>query len=719
MQSHSTTDRLAFGLFEVDVQAGELWKSGFRVKLQSQPFKILVALLEQPGQVVTREDLQALVWGKSTNVDFDHSLGTAVNKIREALGDSADNPRFIETLARRGYRFIAPVQTLGAPPVQAEPSLPAEPATQVVPAVSAAAVTPARSELRWQPILVAALVAALLTGLIVARIDRAHPVTVPLHLAQITHSGHFASTIVTTEDILAAATDGTHLYATTLDHGQARLAAVALTGGAVFPLDVPAEIASPAVSDISPDGSRLLVRDHLSPESEQPLWVIPTLGGSAQRVGNVLAHDATWMPDGQNILFANGNRLLLASPNGQNPELYASFPGRAFWLRWSPDGTLLRFTVVDPIAHTVSLWQLTAKDRLATRVLPDFSNPSTECCGVWADGGRSFVFQSNHDGATNLWRLDGNSTTDPVRVTDGPLEFQSPVASRTGSRIFFLGTDTRSELDRLTSNGELVPLGGLLTDAVRMEYSRDKQWVAWTDTSGHLWRARTDGNERIQLTADKLDVFMARWSPDGSHLALMARAPGKAWTLYLMANDGSDLRPLLNESRNAADPSWSPDGNTLVFGRTNDRMGSEAGRTLEFLDLKTGATRAVPHSEDLFSPRWSPDGRYIAALSLDQRHVSLFDVAAQTWHPLSLASGADPLWSPDSHSLILHGALNRAQPIQRVSIPDGKVETIAQLGTATSSNAVMWVLSGLALDGSPLVRTRMHTGDIFSLDLKR
>src|SRR6202789_126207 len=114
MTGQVTNPRLSFGLYEIDLQTGELWKAGFRIKLQGQPFKVLTILLEKPGQVVTREELQLQLWGKDTVVDFDHSLGTAINKIREALGDSADNPRFVETLARRGYRFIAPVQEIHA-----------------------------------------------------------------------------------------------------------------------------------------------------------------------------------------------------------------------------------------------------------------------------------------------------------------------------------------------------------------------------------------------------------------------------------------------------------------------------------------------------------------------------------------------------------------------------------------------------------------------------
>jgi cholera toxin transcriptional activator len=100
---------LRFGVFEVDLAAGELRKSGARMRLQEQPFQVLVVLLENAGRVVTRDDLRQKVWPADTFVDFDHSLNTAVNKIREALNDSASSPRFVETLARRGYRFIAPV----------------------------------------------------------------------------------------------------------------------------------------------------------------------------------------------------------------------------------------------------------------------------------------------------------------------------------------------------------------------------------------------------------------------------------------------------------------------------------------------------------------------------------------------------------------------------------------------------------------------------------
>src|SRR5438105_10578649 len=104
---------LRFGIFEIDLQARELRKQGSRVKLQEQPFQVLTVLVHRAGEVVTREELRAQIWKQETFVDFDNSLNASINKLREALGDSADNPRFIETLPRRGYRFLLPVNRIG------------------------------------------------------------------------------------------------------------------------------------------------------------------------------------------------------------------------------------------------------------------------------------------------------------------------------------------------------------------------------------------------------------------------------------------------------------------------------------------------------------------------------------------------------------------------------------------------------------------------------
>ena len=129
---------LSFGSFEVDLGSRELRRQGLKVGLQDQPFRLLALLLERPGEVVTREELRDKLWPADTFVDFDHSLNTAVRKLREALGDSAEAPRYVETLARRGYRFVAPVAERGptaplVPSARADVVLPSPPTTRLPP----------------------------------------------------------------------------------------------------------------------------------------------------------------------------------------------------------------------------------------------------------------------------------------------------------------------------------------------------------------------------------------------------------------------------------------------------------------------------------------------------------------------------------------------------------------------------------------------------------
>jgi DNA-binding winged helix-turn-helix (wHTH) protein len=104
--------RYRFGVFEADAATGELRRQGMRIKLNAQPFQVLLMLLEQPGQLVSREEISRVLWPEGTFVDFEHGVNSAVNRIREALGDTAGSPRFVETLARRGYRFLAPVEQI-------------------------------------------------------------------------------------------------------------------------------------------------------------------------------------------------------------------------------------------------------------------------------------------------------------------------------------------------------------------------------------------------------------------------------------------------------------------------------------------------------------------------------------------------------------------------------------------------------------------------------
>ncbi|WP_353069734.1 winged helix-turn-helix domain-containing protein [Tunturibacter empetritectus] len=737
MLSHpEIASRFGFGVYEADLQTGELWKAGRKIKLQSQPFKVLAILLEKHGEVVTREELQLRVWGKNVVVDFDHSLGTAINKIRDALGDTADNPRFVETLAKRGYRFVAPVTALngslaaesmnhefsaesGAARVVLEKPPGTSPSIQVSPSPNELDLSPTRQRdfgsWLWLAILVPMAVLAGLAGFYYGSRS-----TSPLpRVERLTRIGRIAPGVQAMESLPASATDGLRIYIPVISGGRSVLAQVDVRTGAVQNLPLPSELASATLGDLSPDGSMLLLRSHVSPESEQSLWTVPVGGGSPLRVANVVAHDATWMPDGKSILYATGDELLVNKLQDGTSSLFAKLPERAFWLRWSPDGKVLRFTLLDPIQHTLGLWEASSDGKSVRPILSNWTKPSSECCGIWTGDGKYFVFQSDRGGSSDLWRLDGKSIGEPKRVTNGPLSFVGPVTSRIGHRIFFLGLETQSLLQHYdASRHEFVPLPGFLAEANRVEYSHDRQWVLWTDASGRLWRAKADGSELIQITPDSLQVFLAHWSPDGKKLAIMAKESGKAWQIYLVPADGGAPERLLRESRNAADPSWSADGQQIAFGRVTDMMGKEDGpRAIQIFDLRTQAVSTVTGSEGWFSPRWSPDGRYIAAISLDQRKLALFDTESKTWRTIAETTVADPVWSSDSKTIFFHASSAEMQPIYRVSIPGGRLEQIANLSNFSGGDTEDYFFCGLTPESVPIVRSRTRTGNLYTLNL--
>lgn len=726
-----TASRFRFGLFEADAESGELRKSGVRIRLQAQPFRVLICLLERPGEVVTRDEIQQRLWGADTIVDFDHSLGTAINKLRESLGDSAENPRFIETLARRGYRFLAPVTVAG--PQHEEKSgwavAPGGTHEETEPSAASLAKTSAAAHAARLHVAATVIAAVLLVvGGFVAGLQMRPASNLPPLISQVTFSGRVSPGDPLFESFPGTATDGSRIYFPQIENGRGVLAQALIADGETSTLPLPDELAAPSLGNISPDGSRLLLRNHLATAPEQALWIVSTIGGTARRIPGILAHDATWMPDGQRILYATGDDLYIARDNGTESRKLASLPGRAFWLRWSPDGSRLRLTLLNSETHTSTLWQVNSDGSGAHMLLDNWNSaPAAECCGSWTDDGRYYVFQSARTGNSNIWAIPEHgglfgSPQKPIPITNGPLNYLAPIIERGGRRTFFIGLNTQSELLRYDRGASIfLPYTTGLSTARRVEFSRNGDWVAWIrQDDDSLWRSRGDGSGRLELTGRPMQVFMMHWSPDGRQLVLMGRQPGKPWKVYTMDADGGHLQEVLDEVRSEADPDWSPDGRMLVFGRLPDLMAEASQpKAIYLVDLATKAMTKLPGSDGLFSPRWSADGKYIAALSIDQKKLMLFDVATKTWRLLTEQNIADPIWSQDDSAIFFHDFAQADQPIYKVAVKTGKVERVADLHDLRSANVIDYRFAGLAPGDVPLVSARMSAANIYAADLPR
>jgi Tol biopolymer transport system component len=542
-------------------------------------------------------------------------------------------------------------------------------------------------------------------------------------VAPVTFSGHVLTNDPDVESFSSSASDGTRIYFSHVDNGTLVLAVALASNGEISYIKLPSAISAPLIGSLSPDGSQLVVRSHLQTEQEQPLWIVPTLGGDARRVPNVLAHDATWMPDGRRLLVASGNELSILGTDGTDLQKFATTAGLAFWMRWSPDGSRLRFTLRDLNRQTSELWEIESDGSHLHPLFPNWSHPASECCGNWTPDGREFVFQSSHTGHSDIWVRHerpwslGGAQTD--MVTNGPLDYAAPGTAPGSQRIYFIGSTTQFELLRAVPRTSVFTvLDQNLSAASLAQFSPDGQWVAWLNAAENsLWRGRVDGTERIELTSPPLRIFTMKWSPDNRRLAVMAEEPGKPWKIYLIDADGGKLSPILNEDRNEADPSWTPDGKSIVFGRPPNRMDGTQPKAIYLLSLETQRLSEIPHSEGLFSPRLSPDGRYIVAMPLDQRSLLLFDSVTERWSTLTTHGAGDPTWSHDGRYVYFQDFLEAGKPVYRIAVPGGRPETVVTINNLRPAAATDYRLIGLAPGDLPVVTARTPAVNLYAVNL--
>ena len=254
-----------------------------------------------------------------------------------------------------------------------------------------------------------------------------------------------------------------------------------------------------------------------------------------------------------------------------------------------------------------------------------------------------------------------------------------------------------------------------------LAFSRDGQWVTYTSyPDGTLWRSKVDGSERLQLTFPPLKVLLPRWSPDGKQIAFNAVRPGEGWHIYLIWSEGDTPQPVLASEQSQMDVNWSPDGNSLVSG-TSDVRNKEPIQTI---DLRSKRVSVLPGSSGLFSPRWSPDGKFIAAMAKETAFkLMLFDFSTKKWTEVFGSQMTYPTWSHDGKYIYFqnwHDPVKHVgERIVRLRLSDRKVENIVDVkdvGRPTTGTIIDWF--GLAPDDSPLFARDISTSEIFALDVE-
>src|ERR1700692_948967 len=386
-----------FVLFDVDLIHGIITRQGTRLKLQDQPFRILTILLQRPGEIVTREELRQALWPQGTHVNFNGSLNAALKKLRAALQDDAEKPRFIETVPRQGYRFLAPVhqtrsRVTDTPPrsaVTATDTDAVEIHLSMQPEFSlerAAELQKTRrkeqSARRWWDITlltIAILFGSWLFFVIIYPIP--HPNV--QRMVRITNAGDI-------DETGGIVSDGSRIFYRERFGERWHLMQTSVEGGNAEVVAAP--FANTRLFAISPDHSEFLIGEFNRPDDEMTLWLWPVQGGAPRRLGEATGRDPAWSPDGSQVVFVHDRSLFTVRPDGTQLHEIARPNGRPHSPAWSPDGETIRFHSESGGNNATSIWEVNADGSKLHRILASGTQPVSQSSGQWTADGKYFLF---------------------------------------------------------------------------------------------------------------------------------------------------------------------------------------------------------------------------------------------------------------------------------------------------------------------------------------
>ena len=655
-----------FGVFELDLAAGELRKNGLKVRLQDQPFQLLSALVARPGEVVTREELKEKLWPADTYVDFDRSLNTAASKLRDALGDSATSPRFIETLPRRGYRFLASVEKVGE---QTAPEASSSRPGTVVPidGTQAAEGTTltldrARPALPSQYLLGLALLAAVVV-IVVLWFRSPEPQETPL--------ARFSFTLFQYVWAPTISPDGRHIAYVAGDEPQTQGQQTIW----IQDLDQnePRRIAGTAGARSlfwSPDGGSL----GFSTVGE--LKKVSEDGGPVTtlcQLPSVNFEGGAWSPNGETIVFISGEdfyelsarggtpQLLTEPPPGEgrevsDPPLRRSLPRCFHFLPLAKGERTLLFTRSDGAKRHIVMRHLGTG---VEEVLHTGRHPIYSATGhIVFEGGPDY-----HD----LWALPFSLAQRKPVGEAFPIAHNGAYPSAAGGTLVYRrrGRGGQWQLQWRDRDGENLGTIGKPHDGIQhMALSPDESRVAvngWTEGNQDIWVHDVSTGVATRLTFDRHGDIGPVWSASGKELVFNSAATG-IYDIYLKSADGAgEAAELLATDANKFASDWSADGRYILY----DRGPRESDRQSDiwYLQRKGDSADFEPESFletafDEHAAKFSPDGRFVAYVSdesgQDEVYVRPFPRGGGQWQ-LSFNGGVQPQWRGDGKELLYVG----------------------------------------------------------------
>ena len=558
----------------------------------------------------------------------------------------------------------------------------------------------------WLLAAAAAFAAILLVLVLVSLIGSRGPTT-PLETRQITFT-------VDKKDG-GMVTDGARLYFQSDGHP----VEMSVTGGGMQPLQ--ASVSEMNILDISPDASQLMMfKPDLNDETDRgSLWIIPALGGSPRRLGNLMARGASWSPHGDSLVYADLNSVFVSDANGAHSrEIWNANRLVEGSPRFSPDSKRIRVTVDGKnSSDPMRILEMNA-DGSNVHPLPlDWPSDAHQWDGQWTPDGRHFVFFSSRDGFSSIYELVSAKwfefwkKASAVRLTPEQMDVVAMTSTRDSANLLVIGRAAQGSMQAYDSKGQrFIPfLGGLAASSFVI--SPDRQWMVYADYPRHLlWRSRLDGSERLPLT--DIPAWMPEWSPDSKWVAFC-----NFKAIYRISIDGGVPEQLTSEGELEVSPTWSPDGTSIDFS-DSPTPGHFTG--IKVLDLASKKVSVWPGTPGSYVPSWSPDGKYMVAIANPPKRMVVYSRETKTWRTLKQC-GADWgfwRWSTDSKSILM--AKIAAEPgeqpgVYRLNIADAKWTLVALFNGVSVSSSPFENFLSITSDGRPAMMSDTSVVQIYSL----